>query len=88
MIDYADVIGDTRGSALYYDEKGSLREGLEEMFRFTEEQGSSRERVQEVVLTAEGFAYEACWRPVRPLPTEPEFFENVWRSYREHKNIY
>ena len=36
MIDYADEVGDTRGSSLNYDAKGSLRRGLEELFRFTE----------------------------------------------------
>ena len=27
------------------------------------------------------------WRPVRPLPKNDDFFENVWRSYRENGNI-
>ena len=27
-------------------------------------------------------------RPVRPLPEGGGFFENVWREYRENKNIY
>jgi len=25
---------------------------------------------------------------VRPIPQEDDFFENVWRGYRENKNIY
>ena len=29
-----------------------------------------------------------AWRPVRPIPEDDDFFENVWRSYRETKNIY
>jgi len=28
------------------------------------------------------------WRPVRPIPEDDDFFENVWREFREHKNIY
>ena len=28
------------------------------------------------------------WRPVRPIPEDDEFFENVWRHYREDKNVY
>jgi succinate dehydrogenase / fumarate reductase flavoprotein subunit len=28
------------------------------------------------------------WRPVRPIPEDDDFFENVWRDYREHRNIY
>lgn len=28
------------------------------------------------------------WRPVRPIPEDDDFFENVWREFREHRNIY
>jgi succinate dehydrogenase/fumarate reductase flavoprotein subunit len=42
--------------------------------------------VQEVVLTEKGF--ELTTRPVRPIPQEDAFFENVWREYRQNKNIY
>jgi len=28
------------------------------------------------------------WRPVRPIPADDDFFENVWRDFREHGNIY
>ena len=86
MVDYAHVVGATRGSALYYDEKGCLRRGLEEFFRFTREDGSSGRRIQEVWLTEQGFRVR--WRDVRPLDPGEDFFENVWRAYREHKNIY
>lgn len=44
------------------------------------------EKVQEVTLAEKGFAVTE--RPVRPIPQEDGFFENVWRSYRENKNIY
>lgn len=44
------------------------------------------EKVQEVILTENGF--ETAVRPVRPLPQDDTFFENVWRGYRENKNIY
>ncbi len=39
------------------------------------------------VAYANGTA-EASWRDVRPLPEGGGFFENVWREYRENKNIY
>jgi succinate dehydrogenase/fumarate reductase flavoprotein subunit len=42
--------------------------------------------VQEIILTENGF--ETSVRPVRPIPYEDAFFENVWRNYRENKNIY
>lgn len=86
MIDYAETAGDTRGSALNYDKNGTLRAGLEEKFRFKGENEENRARIQEVVLTENGF--KASWRAVRGLPQEDKFFENVWRGYRENKNIF
>ena len=43
------------------------------------------ERVQEVRFTEKGF--EVTLRLVRPIPRTDSFFENVWRTYRENKNI-
>ncbi|MBQ9859086.1 MAG: FAD-binding protein [Clostridia bacterium] len=86
MLDYAAVVGDTRGSALYFDKDGSLRQGLEEMFRFTEEDGSTKGRIQETCRDGDGFV--CSWRPVRPIPEGEIFFENVWRGYRENGNVY
>ena len=88
LIDFADTIGATRGSALYGDKNGSLRQGLEELFRFTVENGDSFKKVQEVKLTSDKLGAEVSWREVRPFVTEEDFFENVWRRYREDKNIY
>ncbi|MBR4073374.1 MAG: FAD-binding protein, partial [Clostridia bacterium] len=86
MIDYSNAVGDTRGSSLYFDKKGELRDGLDEIFRFTEEKGDTRTKIQETVLTENGF--ESFWRDVRPIPQNDDFFENIWRQYRENKNIY
>ena len=86
MIDYAKTVGDTRGSSLCFDEKGNLREGLEEIFRFKEENGTTRSKVQETVIENEEFT--CSWRDVRPIPSDDDFFENVWSKYRENKNIY
>ncbi len=86
MIDYSETIGNTRGSSLYFDEKGTLRSGLEEIFRFTEEKGNTRSKIQETVLKENSFV--SSWRDVRPIPQGDDFFENVWRQYRENKNIF
>ncbi len=86
MLDYAKVAGDTRGSALYCDEKGELRSGLEEIFRFKCEYAGTRDKVQETMLSGEDFV--CSWRNVRPIPQNDDFFENVWRQYRENKNIF
>ncbi|MBR7133714.1 MAG: FAD-binding protein [Clostridia bacterium] len=85
MIDYAETVGDTRGSSLCFDKNGMLRKGLEEIFRFTEEKGNTRSKIQETVITENGF--KSFWRSVRPIPQNDDFFENVWRQYRENKNI-
>ena len=86
MIDYAENGDGTRGSALYYDSDGDLRDGLEEVFRFSPECGNTRAYVQETSL--DGDTFSCVSRPVRDIPNNIDFFENVWRSYRENKNIY
>ena len=30
---------------------------------------------------------QGTWRTVRPIPQTDDFFENVWRSYRETGNV-
>ena len=42
--------------------------------------------VQEVLYDGKNFT--CAIRPVRPIPEDDGFFENVWRSYRENKNIF
>ena len=88
LIDFSDTIKATRGSALYGDANGDLREGLDELFRFTVENGASYKKIQEVKLTSDKLSAETSWRDVRPFVTEEDFFENVWRRYREDKNVY
>ncbi len=83
MQDYAEKYT-TRGSSLYYDANGQLREGLDECFRFTPDDGAGVGTVQEVVYTPDGC--EVSYRPVRPIPAADTFFENVWREYREEHN--
>ena len=44
------------------------------------------QKVQEVQYISGSFI--SGTRDVRPIPAEDAFFENVWRNYRENKNIY
>lgn len=44
------------------------------------------DQVQEVVMKDGAFA--VTLRPVRPLPCDEDFFETVWREYRQHQNVY
>lgn len=85
LIDYIDTVGLTRGSALYYDADGSLREGLEESFRLRTGDAAFADRVQEVALLGDTFV--STWRDVRPIPENNDFFENVWRQYRINRNV-
>lgn len=75
----------SRGSAIYTDENGNLRKGLDELFRFSSNEIAA-DKIQQVKF-ADG-RFEILWRDVRPLPDDDDFFENVWRSYRENKNIF
>ena len=85
-IEFAKTVGKTRGSALIYDAEGELREGLDECFRLKLSDGADKELIQELSYKKEGS--ETSWRKVRPIPDGLDFFENVWRGYRENKNIY
>ena len=87
MLDYAEQVGVSRGSALYTDPEGELRAGLEESFRLTVgDRPAARELVQEIVFA--GGACRAEWRPVRPLPADDDVFEVVWRDYRENRFVH
>lgn len=87
MVDYVQKGGNSRGSALYTDKYGHLPySSLPEIFRFTLDDGSLGTQVQESDYKDSGCSFN--WRDVRPIPQDDDFFENVWRSYRENKNIY
>ena len=76
----------SRGSALYRDENGRVAEGLEEIFRFSADEKRETEGTIGYVFFKDGI-FEARRRERRPLPQNDDFFENIWRSYRENQNI-
>ena len=86
MMDFARTADGTRGSALYCDSTGDKREGLEELFRMRIESGATGGKIQEIDYR-DG-AFSARWRDTRPIPQDEDFFENVWRTYRENRNVY
>lgn len=86
FLDYAETVGKTRGSALYYSPDGSLRQGLSEMFRLKVAREAAKDKIQTVTQTDDKIS--CTWRPVRPIPETDGFFENVWRSFRENGNVY
>ncbi|MBR2339662.1 MAG: FAD-binding protein [Clostridia bacterium] len=86
MIDFSTAVGGTRGSALYTDENGDLRQGLDSVFRFKGADGEVNRKVQSVSMSCGKI--NAIWRCVREIPSEDSFFENVWRTYRESRSVY
>lgn len=97
MMDFLGHGGRSRGSVLYSDPAGGLpRSGhgddpdaeldLPEIFRFRLDGGALDDEIQEVAYTAdEGAGLVGFhWRPRRPIPSDDDFFENVWREFREH----
>lgn len=87
MVDYVQNGGKSRGSALYTDAAGSKPyESLPDMFTFVVDDGSRGGLVQEVTYSNGDCSFN--WRPVRSIPEDDDFFENVWRAYRENGNIF
>jgi succinate dehydrogenase/fumarate reductase flavoprotein subunit len=86
MEDYINRGGKSRGSALYYREDGEKpHPGVPEEFRTLIDDGEPGAFIQEI-----RYGDGRCgvvWRPVRPIPEKDDFFENVWRSYRETGNV-
>ena len=64
----------TRGSAVYINTE-------------TEKDSENpKDKIQSIFFRDGEFT--VSWRSVRPIPENVGFFENVWRTYRENKNIY
>ncbi len=83
IVDYIRQGGKSRGSYLIADPQGQLpAEGLEENFRFSvSDDAFLLDRIQEV--SYENGSCSVHWRPVRPIPKEDSWFENVWADYRK-----
>ena len=86
MLDYADKGGQSRGSALYHDDKGSRPyDLLPETFTFQVDDGRLDSMIQEMSYRDGKCSFH--WRKVRPIPEEDDFFENVWREFRKDGNV-
>lgn len=86
MADYVAQGGKSRGSALYASPDGDqLPDELPAACRFSLDDGSRGGLIQEAAYI-DGVC-RINWRPVRPIPDEDNFFENVWRGYRANGNI-
>ena len=86
MADYTAHGGQSRGSALYTDLTGGVKPfaQLPDTFTFALDE-TEAPLIQE--LWFEDGTCRTGWRAPRPIPEDDDFFENVWRSYRETGNI-
>lgn len=86
MTDYTAHGGKSRGSALHTDLTGGVKPfgQLPDTFTFALDE-TENPLVQE--LWYEDGVCRTVWRAPRPIPGDDDFFENVWRSYRETGNI-
>ena len=86
MADYTAHGGKSRGSALYTDLTGGIKPftQLPDTFTFALDEAEAP-LIQELWL--ENNTCRTAWRAPRPIPGDDDFFENVWRSYRETGNI-
>jgi len=85
MKEYVKMGGKSRGSAIYSSDSGEAPYKMEDIFRFELDAGDFDTSVLEINYAKD---LSVNVRPVRPLPEGGGFFENVWREYRENKNIY
>lgn len=85
--DFVENGGRSRGSALYSDKNGKKPyQNLPDIFCYSLDDGSNSDNVQEIIL--QGMKCSISWRKVRGIPENDDFFENVWRDYRENGNTY
>ncbi len=89
MIDYIKHGAKSRGSALYIDElSDKTEEVLANLNEVEFDDDKNSDVIQETVFDKNNLNCEFKWRSIRPIPNEDNFFENVWREYRNNKNIF
>jgi len=78
--------GTSRGSYLITGEKGKLpHDKLGNEFKYIPDDKALVNQVCEIELKANDGIYDCMteWKPVRPIPKEDNWFENVWNEYRK-----
>jgi hypothetical protein len=86
---YLEAGGRSRGSALVLDPEGKRPcPGLEEEWRFrcNDEGASVDGEILEVWMETHD-RVETRWVPVRPIPQDQGWFEEVWKAFREDRII-
>jgi len=92
--EYIEKGGKSRGSYLIHDDKGILpQETLPELFRFSLNENDELQKiVNEIkmegnegnfdITKKEDIKIISEWKPVRPIPRNEYWFENIWREFR------
>lgn len=82
--EYIKKGGKSRGSYLIKDVSGRLpTQSLPEEFRYSIDDSGLMKQVCEISLEKKGgiFCCRTEWKPVRSIPEEENWFENVWNEY-------
>ncbi|MBN1182319.1 MAG: FAD-binding protein [Bacteroidales bacterium] len=83
---YLENGGQSRGSYLVYNKNGQLPQlNLPDMFRFQLDNGKLDNCIQRIHYH-EGKCY-FYWDKVKPIPKRKDWFECVWKDYREDRVI-
>ena len=83
MENYIATGGGSRGSYIIPDENGTNE--IPGSYKFSPDNDRFSGIIQEVRYTPQGC--EFSWEKVRPVPENDDWFENVWRDYREDEVI-
>ncbi|MEA4847914.1 MAG: FAD-binding protein [Clostridiaceae bacterium] len=84
--EYIQKGGKSRGSYLIKDKSDSGKlpvPGLPEEFRYSLDDGELMKQICEIELTKkqDSIDCKAEWKPVRPVPVEDNWFENIWNEF-------
>ncbi|MDR0405374.1 MAG: FAD-binding protein [Clostridiales bacterium] len=86
IADYIEQGGQSRGSYLVYDPNGMPPlKGLPEEFKFTIDDGTRSEKIQEAVFADGTCAFE--WKRAGKIPDAEDWFETVWNAYMRDEII-
>lgn len=85
MLNYLEQGGKSRGSAMYIDPQGQSIANLPQQYRFRLD-GSEHAHVVQEISWIDGEC-KINWRGIRPMPSEDESFELVWKAYRERREV-
>jgi succinate dehydrogenase/fumarate reductase flavoprotein subunit len=83
MENYVAAGGGSRGSCIIPDTNSDYV--IPDLFGFTPDNGKLSAKIQEVRYAPQGCMF--TWDDVRPIPQDNNWFENVWRAYREDELI-